>query len=99
MGDVERPTPAQILRLEELEALLEKMGEVNVSAIEEYESVAERFEFLTTQREDLLNALADLASAIKEIDRTTRALFAETFEAVRGYFRELFPSFISRQRS
>ena len=91
MGSVERPTPAQILRLEELEALLEKMGEVNVSAIEEYESVAERFEFLTTQREDLLNALADLASAIKEIDRTTRALFAETFEAVRGYFRELFP--------
>ena len=71
--------------------LLEKMGDVNVSAIDEFEAVAERFEFLTTQRDDLLSALGDLEAAIKEIDQTTKVLFVETFEAVRGHFRDLFP--------
>jgi chromosome segregation protein len=89
--DAQRPGPQQIIRLEELEALLEKMGEVNLGAIQEFETVEERFEFLTTQREDLLSALADLETAITEIDRTTKQLFTETFEAVRGHFRELFP--------
>jgi chromosome segregation protein len=87
----ERPGPEQIVRLEELEALLEKMGEVNISAIEEFEAVEERHQFLTAQREDLLNALSDLETAITEIDKTTKQLFAETFEAVRGHFRDLFP--------
>ncbi len=91
MEGLERPGPESVVRLEELEILLEKMGDVNVSAIDEFEAVAERFEFLTTQRDDLLSALADLESAIKEIDQTSKALFIETFEAVRGHFRELFP--------
>ncbi|MEE2755955.1 MAG: chromosome segregation protein SMC [Myxococcota bacterium] len=91
MEGLERPGPESVVRLEELEMLLEKMGDVNVSAIDEFEAVAERFEFLTTQRDDLLSALGDLEAAIKEIDQTTKALFVETFEAVRGHFRDLFP--------
>ena len=91
MDGLEPPGPESVVRLEELEKLLEKMGDVNVSAIDEFEAVAERFEFLTTQRDDLLNALADLDAAIKEIDQTTKALFIQTFESVRGHFKDLFP--------
>jgi chromosome segregation protein len=90
-ADVKQPGPEAVVRLEELEALLERMGEVNLSAIDEFEAVEERYEFLTTQRDDLLTALADLETAISEIDKTTKELFAETFEAVRGHFRHLFP--------
>ena len=56
-----------------LEAL-ERMGDVNLVAIDEFESVEERIAS-TTQREDLLEALSDLEKAISEIDRTSKSLF------------------------
>ncbi|MEE2785738.1 MAG: hypothetical protein VX589_00255, partial [Myxococcota bacterium] len=78
-------------RLDELTLLLDKMGEVNLGAIEEFESVEERHVFLSEQRDDLLAGLKDLTQAIHEIDRASQTLFAQTFHAVNRYFQQLFP--------
>ncbi len=98
VGDVvrefhEQPPPSdeERARLAQLEALIEKMGEVNVGAIQEYEEVSGRHAFLTAQRRDLVDAMADLEQAIETINRTSRALFKETFEAVNEHFKVLFP--------
>ncbi|MCB9552310.1 MAG: chromosome segregation protein SMC [Myxococcales bacterium] len=85
------PGPDDRERLGQLEALIEKMGDVNLAAIEEFAEVDERFNFLTGQRKDLTDALADLTQAIDQIDRTSRRLFQETFEAVNEHFKGLFP--------
>ncbi|MCB9521885.1 MAG: chromosome segregation protein SMC [Myxococcales bacterium] len=91
LADAPTVTADEAARLKELRALIEKMGDVNLAAIEEFGEVAERHDFLTQQRADLEAALADLARAIGRIDRTSRRLFAETFEAVNAHFRALFP--------
>ena len=69
---------------------LKGMGDVNTGAIEEYEEVSTRFEFLTTQRADLEEAREKLLAAIKDIDDSTREVFLETFKAVGVAFNELF---------
>ncbi|MCC6483950.1 MAG: chromosome segregation protein SMC [Armatimonadetes bacterium] len=66
------------------------MGEVNTGAIAEFERVRERWEFLATQRTDLEEARDSLLEAIREIDDSTRDLFMNTFEQVKGNFEELF---------
>lgn len=85
------PTADDAERLRQLEALIERMGPVNLNAIEECAEVEERHAFLDGQRADLDAALADLQSAIGRIDKTSRRLFQETFEAVNGHFERLFP--------
>lgn len=85
------PTPADVERLAQLESLIERMGPVNLNAIEECAEIEERHGFLAGQRADLEAALDDLQTAIGRIDRTSRRLFAETFEAVNGHFQRLFP--------
>ena len=85
------PTAEDAERLRQLEALIERMGPVNLNAIEECAEVEERHAFLDGQRADLDAALADLQSAIGRIDKTSRRLFQETFEAVNGHFQRLFP--------
>ena len=85
------PHPDDHRRLGELEALIQRIGEVNLTAIEQCAEVADRHRFLTGQRDDLLQALADLDRAIDQIDRTSRQLFAATFEAVNAHFEALFP--------
>ncbi len=69
---------------------LERLGPVNVLAIEEYEEERQRLEFLTGQRDDLVRAKQELETAIREINRTARELFAETFERIRENFRRTF---------
>lgn len=69
---------------------LERLGPVNLAAIEEYEEKKDRFEFLTGQKEDLVKAEEELREAIIKINRKARKLFKETFELVSGYFSETF---------
>ncbi len=83
--------------INELEALKKKCdsyGVVNLIAIEEYEELRQRFEFLTKQQSDLITAKESLHQTINNINRTTRQLFMETFtrvdEEFRTYFRLLF---------
>ena len=78
-------------RLAELRRLIDEMGEVNLTAIEEYEELEQRNLFLTTQQEDLRASLDGLQTAIAKINRTTRKRFRETFDQVNAKFREVFP--------
>ncbi|MCB9536275.1 MAG: hypothetical protein H6704_08415 [Myxococcales bacterium] len=90
-ADAAPPTAEDRERLDALETLIERMGDVNVHAIEEFEEVSARSEFLTTQRDDLVQALDDLTQAIEQINRTSKTLFKDTFEAVNARFQVLFP--------
>ncbi len=69
---------------------LDELGPVNPLAIEEHEEEQRRLEFLTSQRNDLVNAKQSLHQAIREIDSTARELFLATFAQVRENFRQIF---------
>lgn len=85
-------TEVEDARLTELRDLLERMGtDINLTAIEEFEDVSKRFEFLTAQKADLESAVDQLQSAIDKINKTSRILFKDTFTAVNKMFQELFP--------
>ncbi|HBZ72069.1 MAG TPA: chromosome segregation protein SMC [Deltaproteobacteria bacterium] len=78
-------------RLEDVRGRVEALGEVNLGAIEEHEELAERFRFLSEQKNDLESTLAALREAIQRINRTSRKRFRETFDAVNLRFQENFP--------
>jgi chromosome segregation protein len=86
-------------RLEELEAQAERMGAVNLTAIEEYDELAGRHEFLLGQKADLEASLRDLASAITRINRASRERFRETFDLVNDKFQQVFPRLFSGGRA
>lgn len=71
-------------------AQIRRMGAVNMEAQQEYESVKERFEFMTEQVDDLKQAEADLREVIAELDGVTRREFLKTFESVAGEFKLIF---------
>ncbi|MBU1998702.1 MAG: AAA family ATPase [Candidatus Omnitrophota bacterium] len=79
---------------EKLKEKLDNYGTVNLVAIEEYDELKERYDFLTQQQNDLVTAKSSLQDAIQKINRTTRKMFLETFEKVKvefkNYFRLLF---------
>ncbi|MGB8011964.1 MAG: chromosome segregation protein SMC [Terriglobales bacterium] len=74
----------------EMRARLDAMGPVNMMALEEYKETAERHEFLSTQRKDLLDAIADTAATIKEIDVVSRQKFEEAFNKINENFQATF---------
>ncbi|MFH1640638.1 MAG: hypothetical protein ABIA66_01605, partial [Candidatus Omnitrophota bacterium] len=83
----------QDMTLQEIERLKEKLdsyGTVNLVAIEEYDELKKRYDFLTQQHTDLITAKDSLHEAILKINRTTKKMFLETFEKVREEFRNYF---------
>ena len=78
-------------RLKELRGLLDRMGDVNLTAIEESEELQKRYDFLSSQKADLESAIARLESAIEKINRASRKRFREVFDAVNTKFQEVFP--------
>ncbi len=78
----------------EMRQKLDSMGPVNLDAIEEFEELEQRQQFLELQNNDLLKAKSELLEAIAKINKTTEELFAETFQRLREnfgiMFRELF---------
>jgi chromosome segregation protein len=88
-----RPPPDGVSRsrIEELARLIERMGSVNLDAVREHAEAEQRFTFYTTQKADLEKALADLQRAIQQMNRESRRLFEQTFEAINERFREIFP--------
>lgn len=70
--------------------IIKNIGMVNIQAIEDYKKVSERFEFLTNQRNDLVNAKETLLEIINEMDDVMKEEFATTFEKVRVEFKKVF---------
>ena len=77
-------------KISNLTARLSQFGEVNLGAIAEFERVSERYNFLTTEREDLLKASDDLQNSISEMDGEMTLKFKETFDLVRTNYIEIF---------
>ena len=78
-------------RLDKIRRRIDRLGPINLAAIDEFKEQSERKEYLDAQLEDLNNALATLEGAIRKIDRETRSRFRETFENVNAGFKRLFP--------
>ncbi len=79
---------------EELERIgnrIQRLGAINLAAIEEYQVQSERKNYLDEQHNDLMEALETLDTAIRKIDRETRQRFKETFDQVNGGLQALFP--------
>ncbi|MGG1574434.1 chromosome segregation protein SMC [Fictibacillus sp. NRS-1165] len=69
---------------------IEELGLVNLGAIEEYERVSQRFDFLTEQRGDLVEAKQTLHGVIDEMDEEMKRRFDETFANIRSHFGQIF---------
>ena len=76
--------------VKEFDQRLETIGPVNLEAIQEYDELEERYNFLEKQNTDLTQSKAELIDVIGKINETTRKMFAQTFEQVRINFSEMF---------
>ena len=76
---------------ETLEKRIQRLGPINLAAIDEFEEESERKVYLDAQHADLTEALDTLETAIAKIDRETRERFRETFDVVNKGFQERFP--------
>jgi chromosome segregation protein len=79
------------LRLGEVVEKIERLGQVNLAAIDEYKEQAERKEYLDRQHADLIDALTTLEDAIRRIDRETKSRFQDTFDRVNAGLKDKFP--------
>ncbi len=90
------PDSYDLQKLEEkmlsLRQKIQNFGEINPMAVEAYQEIRERHEFITTQKNDLLDAKVSLLSTIDEIDTTAKEKFLETFQAVKENFQKVFKS-------
>jgi len=78
-------------KLEKIRRRIDRLGPINLAAIDEFKEQSERKEYLDAQLEDLNSALETLEGAIKKIDRETRSRFRETLTNVNAGFQNLFP--------
>ena len=78
-------------RIRELRGIVERMGDINLTAIEESAELQQRYDFLTAQKADLESAMSRLETAIDKINRASRKRFREVFDTVNTKFQEVFP--------
>jgi len=83
--------PQYEVKLNEYMRIKERIGEVNLLAIQEYEKLKERYEYIKAQEQDLLYAIDSLNTAIRRINRVSKAKFLSTLKAVDEKLREVFP--------
>lgn len=77
--------------VDDLLAQIERLGTINLTAIEEYKAQSERMDFLNEQHADLVEALQTLDQAISKIDKESRLRFKETFDKINTGLQEKFP--------
>ena len=77
-------------RYQEVRARIEALGPVNPQALEEFQEAQQRYDFLNTQRQDLLDSIRDTEKAIQELDTESRRRFKEAFDSINEHFREMF---------
>lgn len=91
--DIEKVQPGPVENMDALKNELsyymeeyEKLGDVSMHALDEYEELTERYSFLSSQKEDLLKGMKDVETMVKRIKEETKERFRETFNAVREKF-------------
>ncbi len=77
-------------RYQEVRVRIEALGPVNPQALEEFQEAQQRYDFLNTQRQDLLDSIRDTEKAIQELDTESRRRFKDAFEAINEHFRHMF---------
>jgi chromosome segregation protein len=96
------PPPASMTAEEaitRLKAKIDRLGPVNMMAIEQFDELEQRHVFLTTQRRDLVESIAQTSQAIARIDETTRARFTEAFTAIQANFQVTFSTLFGGGRA
>lgn len=78
-------------KLERVHNRIQRLGAINLAAIDEYKTASERKTYLDAQNDDLTEALTTLENAIRKIDRETRTKFKETFDRVNKGLQDIFP--------
>ena len=95
--------PAASMTAEEaitrLKAKIDRLGPVNMMAIEQFDELEQRHVFLTTQRRDLVESIAQTSQAIARIDETTKARFTEAFTAIQANFQVTFSTLFGGGRA
>ncbi|HEX6726090.1 MAG TPA: chromosome segregation protein SMC [Nitrospira sp.] len=86
-------------QLQKLRDRLDRMGPINLAAISEHEELEERHKFLSAQEQDLSNSIASLKEIIQRIHRTTKEMFAATYEELHQKFTEVFVQFFPGGRA
>ncbi|MEI6542460.1 MAG: chromosome segregation protein SMC [Methylococcales bacterium] len=79
------------IKVDDLSNQIERLGTINLTAIEEYKAQSERMNFLNEQHADLIEALQILDQAISKIDKESRLRFKETFDKINTGLQEKFP--------
>lgn len=83
------------MKVEKMKNRLDNYGEINPMAVEAYDEMKERYETITAQRDDIVNAKNHLIETIKEIEETATVQFLEAFDKTRLYFIDVFRSLFS----
>ncbi len=83
--------PSWEAELERLSQRIQRLGPINLAAIDEYQQQSERKRYLDAQNDDLVEALDTLENVIRKIDRETRNRFKETFDQINSGLQALFP--------
>jgi chromosome segregation protein len=83
----------------DLRAKIERMGAVNMMAIDQFDDLESRHTFLTTQRKDLIDSIAATGEAIKKIDKTTKERFREAFTVINQNFEQTFTTLFGGGRA
>ena len=83
----------------DLRMKIDRMGPVNMMAIDQFDDLESRHTFLTTQRKDLVDSIAATSEAIKKIDKTTRERFSEAFAVINQNFEKTFTTLFGGGRA
>jgi len=78
-------------RAEQLARRIQRLGAINLAAIDEFKETRERLEYIDAQHADVVQSLETLEAAIRKIDRETRTRFKETFDKVNAGLEKMFP--------
>ena len=98
METTKRPMTADEM-VADLRMKIDRMGPVNMMAIDQFDDLESRHTFLTTQRKDLIDSIAATSEAIKKIDKTTRERFAEAFAVINQNFERTFTTLFGGGRA
>ncbi len=86
-------------QLQKIRERLDRMGPINLAAINEHQELEERHRFLSTQEQDLSASIASLKEIIQRINRTTKDMFATTFAELQEQFGQVFTKFFPGGRA